>query len=631
MKRMSILKPYLHTSVLSERQSENAKYLKIPADMDGCLLEKDIKKGAKQFAELEKLVKKENEPQYILIATDNLEQGYLAVTYLAASFNQKHGIELECDEDLDKAATDMEEWEECAYRIPVIEERELRQSMGSINDPFAVNNMFMLGAQNGFAQLPYWLSCTKDAVCIVSNNVIGGLFMNDNDMALSQGLNHFRNNDKVYIIVVNGFGRWQCEEQEDWDMYDREKWNSLILSFSMDEVLVKLSDKIAHHYYKEVLKGGFELKGLLVDRKFSYDRIVNMIISMNEVNKCQLIENIIKYAIKDKKKINFITLTNNDFDFMDRFCRTDTAKHRKKNDDYKNTMDRMKQELIGMEEVKKQVCNIVNVMKYNQIRAKMNIGQGGYHNVHVMLGAPGTAKTSIAQMMGQIMVEEKLLPDNRFICINGAELKGMYVGHSAPKTKALFEEYDIIVIDEAYSLVGDHGECDSFSKEAIAQLIIELEEHSMDKLVILAGYGGKNVSERNNKMKDFLDANPGIKSRITSTIYFDSYTSEEMGQIFFKIAENQEYHVDESVRELVVSYFEKRIKDENFGNGREARRLLENAVVFAASRVFQGDKKKYSKEEMQSIAYEDVRNAIQQVEMEDLVQNPHKIRKVIGF
>ena len=74
MKRMSILKPYLHTSVLSERQSENAKYLKIPADMDGCLLEKDIKKGAKQFAELEKLVKKENEPQYILIATDNLEQ-----------------------------------------------------------------------------------------------------------------------------------------------------------------------------------------------------------------------------------------------------------------------------------------------------------------------------------------------------------------------------------------------------------------------------------------------------------------------------------------------------------------------------------------------------------------------------
>jgi SpoVK/Ycf46/Vps4 family AAA+-type ATPase len=233
--------------------------------------------------------------------------------------------------------------------------------------------------------------------------------------------------------------------------------------------------------------------------------------------------------------------------------------------------------------------------------------------------------------MGQIMLEEHLLPDNRFACVNGAELKGMYVGHSAPKTKALFEENDIIVIDEAYSIVGDRGESDSFSKEAIAQLIIELEEHSTDKLVIFAGYGGRMVNEKNNKMKDFLDSNPGIKSRITSTIYFDSYTPEQMADIFMNIAGNQKYIVDENARGMVVSHFTARIKDENFGNGREARSLLETAVVYAANRVFKDDKKQYTKEELQTITCEDIAAAIKQVEKADLDRYASVRMRKIGF
>ena len=70
--------------------------------------------------------------------------------------------------------------------------------------------------------------------------------------------------------------------------------------------------------------------------------------------------------------------------------------------------------------------------------------------------------------MGQMMFNEKLLPDNRYICINGAELKGKYVGHSAPNTKKIFENYDVIIIDEAYSIVEENGTMDSFGNEAIA-------------------------------------------------------------------------------------------------------------------------------------------------------------------
>lgn len=498
------------------------------------------------------------------------------VTYLAAGFNRKHGIDdLESNEEIDEVQSNISEWEESPMRIPLIEDYELQQSMccGNDNDTFAMNGSFIQGNRNRIFHTPYWLNCTNDSVCIVAKNStfgFGSPFAGNDSFLL--GLSHFQGNDKIYLLYLNsslphGNDPYNEEEQED-DYFgefvtesSRSIWNNIILSYSADERPIE----------------------------------------------------------------------NRDFDFMDRFCRAYRNNSKGKEKKKRTSKERMLQELIGMDDVKQQVLNVVNVMKYNRIRAKMGISGGTYHNVHVMLGAPGTAKTTIAQLMGQIMVEEHLLSDNRFTCVNGAELKGMYVGHSAPKTKALFENNDIIVIDEAYSLVADHGESDSFSKEAIAQLIIELENHSTDKLVIFAGYGGKKVNEKNNKMKDFLDANPGIKSRITSTIYFDSYSPDEMVQIFFKIAENNRYHVDESVRELLHAYFQNRILDDNFGNGREARSLLETAVVHTANRVMVENKKNYTKIEMQTIRYEDVEKAVEQAEFANRVQNVHQIPREIGF
>lgn len=245
----------------------------------------------------------------------------------------------------------------------------------------------------------------------------------------------------------------------------------------------------------------------------------------------------------------------------------------------------LREDLIGMDQVKEQVMETVQVMKFNRLRKEMGMKKSSYHNVHMMLGAPGTAKTTVAKLMGKIMEEEKLLPGSQFTCVNGAELKGMYVGHSAPKTKALFEENDIIVIDEAYSLTGDRSEPDSFSREAIAQLVIELEEHAEDKLVIFAGYGGTDVDEKNNKMKEFIDANPGIKSRINSTFYFPSYTAPEMAEIFKKHAEISGYELPENWKEPITAYFSTRVNDENFGNGREARALFEKVSVQMAKRI----------------------------------------------
>lgn len=655
-KKLSILKPYVNYAVIDNEFAEDVSYLSVPSELDLKSLKADVKMGAVQFSELDKLLVKENEPKYILITTNNLEQGYLAVTYLAAGFNRKHGIDWGSGQDAcpDGTQTKITEWNESPAAVPIIMERELSRfsSDGNNHDIFAANNLFMQGNQKGMFHKPYWMNCTHNSVCIVSTEYglfgFGGgardIFTDKHDIEL--GLKHFRGNDKVYILRINHMmqdcgcnpGEDGNEDCEDYDDYEdcivdssRAKWNFLVLSLSADEVSVHLKNDMEKKYYKLLFQGNFAAKSISVKKGLSYERLVNIIVAMDEENKCQLVENIVKYAVKDWKSTEERPIENRDFDFIDRFCRACRSDSGGKKEKQRTAAERMMQELVGLEDVKRQVLNVVNVMKYNRIREKMGISGSCYHNVHVMLGAPGTAKTTVAQLMGQIMVEEHLLPDNRFACVNGAELKGMYVGHSAPKTKALFEDNDIIVIDEAYSLVGDRGDHDSFAKEALAQLIIELENHSADKLIIFAGYGGKKVNEKNNKMRDFLDANPGIKSRITSTIYFDSYSPDEMVQILFKIAENNHYRLDETIREMLRPYFQKRMKDDNFGNGREARSLLETAVVYTAERVLAQKKKAYTRAEMQTIAYEDVEKAVAQSEYALSVQNACQVSGAIGF
>ncbi len=641
-KTLSLLKPYLKTVTLKKETSvfspnfERIRYLKVPTLVDGNSLMEDVKLGAKQFKELDKLLNKENEPKYILITTDNMERAYMAVTYLAAGFNRKNGMEKDSDWDkeLDAAELEIEEWEETDLKIPVISEHSLSSFSGGDDNPFSsfnIGSFNMQGQQNVVNNRPYWMDCNTESICIVASCFNS---FDYNGTGLSEGLKYFQTNDKVYIIVED----CSCDsiDEEDDEIGDcfangREKWNNLVLSFAMDECSVKLDKKEASPYFKALFQGFFKAKKLEVKKRFSYQRLVNMVLSMNEENKCQLVEKIITYAMKDWSKTKEYVITEKDFDFMNRFCRTEQCSD--ESESPKNTAERMMCELIGMQKVKEQVMSTVKVMKFNKMRRDMGLKEGSYHNVHIMLGAPGTAKTTIAKMMGQMMVEEKLLPDNRFICINGAELKGKYVGHSAPKTKAIFEQHDIIVIDEAYSLVEGNGNEDSFSREAIAQLIIELEEHSMNKLVIFAGYGGTKVTEKNNKMKEFLDANPGIKSRITSTIYFDSYSPEEMGEIFFKIADNQKYYIEnpEITKQIVVSYFKGRVNDDNFGNGREARSLLETSVKFAAVRVFENKKQKYLKDDLQKITYDDVEKAIAQAQEAERIRHPYRINSRIGF
>jgi SpoVK/Ycf46/Vps4 family AAA+-type ATPase len=228
----------------------------------------------------------------------------------------------------------------------------------------------------------------------------------------------------------------------------------------------------------------------------------------------------------------------------------------------------------------------------------------------------------VGKFLGEIMMEENLLPGNRFICINGAELKGKFVGHSAPQTKKIFEDYDVIMIDEAYSLTSANGGgTDTFAQESMAQLMLELEKHSRDKLVMFAGYGGEGVSRENNKMLEFINANPGLASRISYTIEFPTYTAQDMVEIVHKLAELMKFKLDRRADKELLEYFSERVNDKNFGNGREARNLIETCQCYMARRIFAKPEEKRDNKELETITKSDVLQALDRIKKAHKSQN----------
>ncbi len=246
---------------------------------------------------------------------------------------------------------------------------------------------------------------------------------------------------------------------------------------------------------------------------------------------------------------------------------------------------RLCRQVIGQEEMKRTLCKLAAVYQFARKREEYSLVSPPIHKVLAFIGPPGTAKTTAARFFAEMMTEEGIIGGSRIAYVTGTQLKAKYVGQTSERVHQIFEGNDIIIIDEAYSLVNynEAERTDNFSQEALAQLCIEVEDHSDDKLIIFAGYGGK-INEKNNKMKKFLSENPGIASRITFTVQFSPYTAEEMLDIFEALAGQATFRLEDGWRELMLPFFEERLKDENFGNGREARRFLEHAMAIAAEK-----------------------------------------------
>lgn len=119
--------------------------------------------------------------------------------------------------------------------------------------------------------------------------------------------------------------------------------------------------------------------------------------------------------------------------------------------------------------------------------------------------------------------------------------------------------------------------------------------------------------------------------RINSTIYFDSYSAEQMVEIVHIQAKNQGFILNRRVDPDLLDYFKERTKDRNFGNGREARSLLENAMVFAAGRVKKIPVGKIKKRQLQEITASDIRKALERMRKGNQMQAERSDKRKMGF
>lgn len=665
MKKLNLLKPDKRTLYLNHGKGQEVNYLHISEDLTLASLEQDVKAGAALFKDtLETASRKPS--QFVVIKSKSEEEGLMAVSYLAGTYNSNRRIpeedeadelwnceketkeldiedfekdfSLDFEEDCEDAS---EDWCESPYRIPIITLQQLRQytNMTFSHMHMVENNYFVNGVAVNPPKEPYWLSATRESVCILvkSSDTNSRIFGYDPvTEGLCYELKRFESNKHVYVVIVSEEDVEEDEEGEkvpvvsdpedyiDFVMIERQAICEIVLEYTAILLEVKCNKEALIDYHVTLFENWAEEMEVSLAKDFPVREMAVRVTAIRNKNKSELMEKVYKFVLA-QDGVGTV-LCSKDFEIIKKF-RLLGLDDEPGNEN--KSIQKMEQSLVGLEDVKKQIYSIVNVMKYNKKRALLGFGKGGFHNVHMMIGAPGTAKTTIAKLMGNIMKEQKLLKDNKFIAINGADLKGMFVGHSAPKTKAYFDKYDIILIDEAYSMATGN-DMDSFSEEAIAQLIIELEKHGMDKLVIFAGYGGKDVSAKDNKMLQFLNANPGIRSRINSTIYFESYNPKQMVDIVYRQAKNGNFKLAPEAEQLIYDYFETRYQLPDFGNGREARSLLENIAMQAASRIMPLSSAKHTKKAMQELTYEDVEAAIQFAKQANEMQQGRQATKC-GF
>ena len=228
------------------------------------------------------------------------------------------------------------------------------------------------------------------------------------------------------------------------------------------------------------------------------------------------------------------------------------------------------EQLIGLESVKQQVHRILAVQQLSHRRRRQGKSVIQTHNNLAFSGAPGTCKSVVARLMARIM-QEQGYGTGAYVEAGREDLIGEYLGQTSPKIAQLFERAKggVLFIDEAGALVKQ--EKDLYVAEAVNALVRHMEIE-LDTMVIFATYP--------DDMKDLLATNPGLSSRISRVLEFPSYTQKELWQIFVYLAEQQGFCVEDDCMKECEEFFQKlqKKKGKNFGNGREARRLLDAAI-----------------------------------------------------
>ena len=236
--------------------------------------------------------------------------------------------------------------------------------------------------------------------------------------------------------------------------------------------------------------------------------------------------------------------------------------------------------LIGLENVKKEIEDLVAFNKVQQSREKIGLKKTNRTMHMAFLGNPGTGKTTVARIVGNMYRSLGILSKGHFIEATRTDLIAEYQGQTALKVKRLIQKAKggVLFIDEAYSIT-ENEKSDSYGRECLTELTKALEDYRDDLVVIVAGY--------DDLMKKFFESNPGLKSRFNYFIEFEDYTVNQMFEIFLSYCKNEDYILQESAAEKLKKYLDKQSEDsENKNsNGRFVRNVFDKIIMNQAKRL----------------------------------------------
>lgn len=234
--------------------------------------------------------------------------------------------------------------------------------------------------------------------------------------------------------------------------------------------------------------------------------------------------------------------------------------------------------LVGLDSVKREVRTLTNMIEVGRRRQEAGLKAASVRRHLVFTGSPGTGKTTVARLYGEILASLGVLERGHLVEVSRVDLVGEHIGSTAIRTQEAFDRArgGVLFIDEAYALSPEDSGRD-FGKEAIDTLVKLMEDHRDAVVVIVAGYTAE--------MERFLSVNPGVASRFSRTITFSDYAPEELLRIVEQQAEEHEYRLGTGTGEALLKYFTVLPKGPAFGNGRTARQTFESMVERHAGQV----------------------------------------------
>ena len=273
------------------------------------------------------------------------------------------------------------------------------------------------------------------------------------------------------------------------------------------------------------------------------------------------------------------------------------------------------QKMVGLGNIKCLVDQVINASKVRKMRSDLGMDTHNFTQHMVFTGNPGSAKTTVARLIAEILKKEGTIENGKFVECGRSDLVARYVGWTAKTVTEKFRmaRGGVLFIDEAYSLVDDSN---SFGAEAINTIVQEMENHRDDVMVILAGYP--------DKMETLLAQNEGLRSRIAFHLDFPDYNPEELMQILELMAKQKGYRLNSSIKTKCSKIFDAACHNKEFGNGRFVRNLLEQAILRQSDRIIRTNKNR--KVDRKALS------TLMSVDFDvNIAEKYQKVEKVIGF